>query len=80
MAVPFSPYRSSFDPETLAVLQGAFDAAWQELQTAGSIFAQDAYGESAREMLAKKIVAAAKSGERDPEKLRLAALHGLYSR
>jgi hypothetical protein len=75
--VPFTSYRSSFDPETLAVLQAAFDSAWQELQTSGNRLASDADREAARARLAKRIVAAAAAGERDPAVLKLAALQGL---
>jgi hypothetical protein len=67
--MPF-PGNTTYDPETLAVLGQAFDAAWHELQSA--VLPVDAA--LAREELAARILFAADQGERDPERLKLHAL------
>ena len=72
--MPFTPYKSSFDPETLQVLQEAFDMAMADVlaSQAGSIDEQQA-----RDVIAKRIVTAAQEiGERDPERLKAYALEG----
>jgi hypothetical protein len=74
--VPYSEYRASFDPKTLEILQSAFDSASQELLATGVVLVSDATRESVRATLAKRIVAAAQQGERDPAALTLAALRG----
>ena len=58
-----------FDPEATALMGEAFDAACRELH-----FPRDKW---ARELVAKRIIAAARKGERDPFRLRAAALVGL---
>jgi hypothetical protein len=70
--MPFKPYKSSFDPETLQALQDAFDMALAEVLASpeGSINEQQA-----RDAIATRIVAAAReSGERDPDRLKAYAL------
>ena len=72
--MPFTPYKSSFDPETLQVLQEAFDMAMADVLAlqAGSIDEQQA-----RDVVAKRIVQAAlENSERDPEQLKACALEG----
>jgi hypothetical protein len=72
--MPFTPYKSSFDPETLQVLQEAFDMAMADVlaSQAGSIDEQQA-----RDVIAKRIVNAAQErGERDPNRLKVYALQG----
>jgi hypothetical protein len=60
-----------FDPETLRVLTAAFDAAWASIEATGTPFSlSDAnYAETAREIIGKHIVQAAKNGERDQQQL-----------
>ena len=65
---------SAFDPESLRILTGAFEDAWQALQTAGTTFHVDGHAEQTREILARCIIEMAKLGERDRDKLRDAAL------
>jgi hypothetical protein len=61
-----------FDPEATALMGEAFDAACRELH-----FPRDKW---ARELIAKRIIVAARKGERDPVRLRAAALVGLSHR
>jgi hypothetical protein len=69
------PFRSfiqpgAFEPEAIAAMSEAFEAACNELNEAGQ-------PKVAREVIAGRIIAAARSGERDPARLRAAALAGL---
>ena len=57
----------AFEPEAVAAMSEAFEAACEVLQDAGE-------PEVVREIIAKRIVAAATVGERDPVRLRAAAL------
>ena len=56
----------AFGPETVAAMSEAFDAACVRLDASRR--------ESAREVIAMRIIAAAKLGERDPARLLEAAL------
>jgi hypothetical protein len=47
---------SSFDPEAVAILGAAFDAAWDALQKSGSPLKSDAQAMTTRERLAKRII------------------------
>jgi hypothetical protein len=38
----FSDYRDNFDPETLAILEAAFNEAWEVLMASGGDFDQEA--------------------------------------
>jgi hypothetical protein len=60
----------SFDPETLIILESAFDDAWITLKTNGS-------GNIRPGELARRICHLAIEGERDPVRLRDRALMGL---
>ena len=60
----------SFDPETLVVLETAFDEAWITLKTNGS-------GNIKPNELARRICHLAMEGERDPARLHDRALTGL---
>ena len=64
--MPFTPYKDSFDPETLVVLCAALDAACQRLHV---ITPDDASAEQTRRRLAELIVRRAKSGGYDQETL-----------
>ncbi len=71
---PSHPDTSAFDPESLRILTAAFEDAWQALQTAGTTFDFDGHAEQTRDILARCIIAMAKLGERDRNRLRDAAL------
>ena len=56
-----------FGPEAIAGMSEAYEAACNELNEAGQ-------PKVAREVIAGRIIAAARTGERDPARLRAAAL------
>ena len=60
------------NPQTMSVLQDAFDGAWSELRNRGLDGPDDE--QSARDLIAKRIVKAAFEGERDPLRLSRYAL------
>jgi hypothetical protein len=55
----------AFEPEAIAVMSEAFEAAIKELQDTGDVM---------REVVAGRIIAVATLGERDPVRLRAVAL------
>jgi hypothetical protein len=55
----------AFEPEAIAVMSEAFEAAIKELQDTGDVM---------REVTAQRIIAAATIGERDPVRLLAAPL------
>jgi hypothetical protein len=57
----------AFEPEAIAAMSEAFDAACKELDESGE-------PRVAREVIAARIIAAARIGEHDPARLRAAAL------
>ncbi len=65
-------FPASYGPETLAVLSRAFDEAWVDVQAMVGSRPLDANG--LRLALAKRIMAAAAIGERDPRRLKLIAM------
>jgi hypothetical protein len=65
--MPIRSFPGAFEPEATAALSEAFEAACNDLGEA-------AKSEVARERLAHRILAAATLGERDPARLRAAAL------
>ena len=65
---------SSFDPEAVEVLSGAYEDAWEKLKQSGSSFTRPAFERGAREILAKCIIEMAQRGERDRGQLSEAAL------
>jgi hypothetical protein len=69
--MPINPFREqgAFEPEATAAMGGAFDAACDELHCTSQ-------PEVVREIIAGLIVAAAKRGELDPVRLKIAALAG----
>ena len=71
--MPFSDYRDNFDPETLAILEIAFNEAWEVLLASGGTFDQMA----TRDALAELIVSFAAEGETDPKRLKALALAAL---
>jgi hypothetical protein len=60
----------SFDPEEATAVNQAYDLACRTLQNIGQL-------EVDREIIARGILRAAESGERDANKLRERAIHGL---
>jgi len=60
---------TSFDPEAVETLSGAFDDAWEKIRQSGSTLARPAYERGAREVLAKFIIEMAQRGERDRQQL-----------
>jgi hypothetical protein len=66
-----------FDPDDIRILVGAFDKAWEAVQASGEVFDSKARVDTARAILAKHIIAAAKDGERDEGRLRDGALVAL---
>lgn len=65
----FIPH-GAFDPDPIAAMSEALEAALEELLDTGR-------PEITRDVLAGRIIAAAKLGERDPVRLREVALGGL---
>jgi hypothetical protein len=61
---------SSFDPQTLVVLEAAFDEAWLTLKAVGNRTVRP-------DELARSILRLAMEGERDPVRLHDGALKGL---
>jgi hypothetical protein len=64
----------AFDPEDVRILVAAFDAAWESVKASGAPFSEPDYQETARDILAKFIIYAAKTGERDERTLTEGAL------
>ncbi len=61
---------SSFDPQTLVVLETAFDEAWLTLKAIGNTTVR-------ADELARSVLRLATEGERDPVRLHDGALQGL---
>ncbi len=68
-AMPIDPSLEDgvFEPEATAAMGEAFEAACKELRDVGQF-------QMVRELVAKRIIAAARTGELDPVRLRTAAL------
>ena len=68
-AMPIRPFMQpgAFDPEAIAAMSEAFEAALKELQDTGQ-------PNVVREVIAQRIIQAARLGERDPARLRETAL------
>jgi hypothetical protein len=60
---------AAFDSETTQLLGVAFEAAWEEIKTAGGGLAEESKAALTRELLAKRIIEMAKRGERNPDRL-----------
>ena len=61
---------SSFDPQTLVILETAFDEAWLTLKSIGNATVKP-------DELARCVLRLAMEGERDPVRLHHGALQGL---
>jgi hypothetical protein len=71
--VPFLS-QSAFEPEVIAVLVAAFEAAWASVEASGSALASPRYKRAAQEVMAKRIIETAQRGERSAERLASDAL------
>jgi hypothetical protein len=71
--MPFSAYRDNFDAEALAVLEVAFNEAWEAIQGSGGSFDQV----TTRNALADLVMSLAAKGETDPKRLKALALAAL---
>jgi hypothetical protein len=67
----------AFDPETISILSGALDDAWQMVEANKAAFKINGHPEGARNALATHIVDMAKQGERDRQRLMEGALAAL---
>lgn len=74
--MPIDPFVANppFDPELTAELSAAFERAWATIERSGSPLAAGGQTDAVRELLAKYIIAAAQSGERDQNRLAEAAV------
>jgi hypothetical protein len=63
-------HNASFDPQTLIVLEAAFDEAWLTLKAVGNSTVR-------ADELARSVLRLAMEGERDPVRLHDGALRGL---
>ena len=68
---------SSFDPEAIKMLAAAFDDAWEAVQRSGSTLSRPPYAGAIREVLAKRIIELAQSGQTDTRRLSEDALQFL---
>ena len=64
-----------FDPETLNLLSRIFDEAWHIVQTRVTLQPDDVT--ALRTKIAIRLIAAARDGERDPDRLRSLALRSI---
>jgi hypothetical protein len=64
----------AFGPHEIRTLVAALDKAWETIEASGTNVTTGAHAESARAILAKHIIDAAKQGERDQQRLRDGAL------
>jgi len=68
----FAP--DEFRPDEISILEDAFDDAWRRLENSKAPWASDDYSSAGRTILARYIIAMAKSGERDSKWLADSAL------
>ena len=64
----------TFNESTSKLLHEAYNAAWLELEATSHAWATHA---ATKARLTRGLLAAAATGERDPEKLKLAAVNGI---
>lgn len=70
--MPFGPFQSNFDAETLGIFEEAFDLAWSEVAATSGVMADQ---QTARNLIARRIVVAWRDhGERDPQRLKSYAI------
>jgi len=63
-----------FDPAVISILEDAFDDAWRRVQASKAPSSAEEYAPAAQMILAKYIIEAAQTGERDPRWLADSAL------
>lgn len=68
-----------YDAATLASMLEAYAAAWHELQMM-DVVAHSRHRDEIRPRLVVRILKAAAAGERDPDRLKLLALHAIEGR
>jgi hypothetical protein len=68
-------FQPSFDAHTLALMGHAFDEAWWQLHRNQRLLSLDEG--AARSAMACAILTAVANGERDPERLKVAAIRAL---
>ena len=68
-----------FDPETIEIINIAIEDAWRDVLNAGGPLSRPAYARMTRAVIAKRITAMAKKGERDPRKLSQHAVRSIIS-
>jgi hypothetical protein len=68
--LPFVRPETTLDPDAVAIMSSAFDAALASLNDQNQ-------SPTVREIIAKRIIAAAMKGERDPERLRQEAINAI---
>ncbi|MEA2905432.1 MAG: hypothetical protein QOI12_2819 [Alphaproteobacteria bacterium] len=61
--------KSAFDPDSVVILASAFETAWNTIKASGSPLAAEGQAQSTRELLAKRIIETAQTGERNPRRL-----------
>jgi hypothetical protein len=64
----------AFDPAVISILEEAFDDAWRRVQASKAPSSAEEYAPAAQMILAKYIIEAAQTGERDPRWLADSAL------
>ena len=77
--MPFREVASDFQPDELDNLTAAFNSAWQQLLVANGVDTE-LQGELLKTTLAQHIIACARAGQFDPEKLKDSALRALMKR
>ena len=66
-----------FDPEQVRIVTAAFDQTWQAVQDTGTPFASNGVAEATGDVVALRIIAMARLGELDCDRLREGALQYL---
>ena len=66
-----------FDPEQVRLVTAAFDQTWQAVQDTGTPFASNGVAEATGDVVALRIIAMARLGELDCDRLREGALRYL---
>ena len=76
--MPFQKYAAHFGPAELATMQAAFDATWEELNTAGLDLSTEDRAALMKKKLAQRIlVSATAGGVRDVETMKEQAMRSL---
>jgi hypothetical protein len=67
-------HQGVFSPEEVCILTAVFDEAWKTVQDEAGASALNGEAQAMRETIARRIIALALLGERDPRRLREQAL------